>query len=123
MNRLSIFARVGVTLGAALILGATVSCTEYHDVPTARAVKARPGQLGYTLLAAGTALACPPGQGFVPRAVSSGAEVDANGNGTVCDRRVGTPGAQKAFTLDDIVVPAGMPIPPVPPSPPTPPTR
>lgn len=91
---------------------ALAACTEHRDA--ARTSMGPAGRAGYTLLTADQQLLCPTNLGLVPRAVGTGAEADANGNGTVCDRTTALGGETRTVTTDDIVVAAGVVFPPPP---------
>ena len=107
-NPLCINTSLRLTLFTAAALGAAIACTDSRELPTGRAPRGAIGQPGYTLLPAGTKLACPPGQGFTSRSVTAGGGADANGNGKVCDRKVGPLTDERTITLDDIIVPVGL---------------
>jgi hypothetical protein len=90
---------------AALVM-ALVGCTERPREATRAGSLTAPTTVLRSSTGALLVLACPVMPAISKRAVPAGSAGDMNGNGVVCDQRVGTPGRERTLTMDDVLMPA-----------------
>ncbi len=96
-----------VAVLAALLVGS--ACSDHARRTTG--VAAEPPRLN-VLVPDGMTLQCPPRLGVSPRVMATGTGADGNGNGVICDERIGppvpsgSPPAGPVVTFDDASFPA-----------------
>jgi hypothetical protein len=89
---------------AALALG-LAGCAE-RSPESARSGFTAPTTVLRSSTGAALVLSCPAMPGMSRRGVAAGSAGDANGNGVVCEQRVGRAGGERTLVTDDVVMPA-----------------
>ena len=100
LSTLRIAAATAFFLSAYMLLG----CTEPRSALTT--TTRVPAAVSRSLAAGDLTFGCLPRPSVSRRAVQTGTLGDRNGNGLVCDERVGAPGHERILTTDDLLMPA-----------------
>jgi len=83
----------------------TAACADRSlELQTAPAAL-QPGDALLAITSAGGAVGCAPHAAIARRAVVPRSAHDRNGNGYVCEERLGPPGAERVLTTDDVAMP------------------
>ena len=88
---------------ASTLVAASAGCTERPELPPAP--KMVPGSVLRSSTGIELVLDCPLRPNIARRAVEPHTSADLNGNGIVCDQRLGPADASRIITIDDLLMP------------------